>query len=436
MNDVRGVAAVIALALVFGAPARAELKPGEKLDESTWEQGKDLLAPEILEHYKDGKFASPVGAIKPGDYALDDRFHKASEANEGKFKLDEHGSLVDASTGKPPEYSFGAPFPKLDPNDPQIATKVMWNYEYAYWSNGNNRVQAFLMWLDEKSKSPERSIALDSKAKIYEGNPVREPNPQQFSRLDRNFLVEPADLHGSASLTWRFKDPTKRDQAWAFVPALRRVRAVSPANRSDGVFGSEMTQDDGFNGFDAKPEEFKYRLVAVKDEYHTFSPDALDGNIKFIKNPEGRGWVFDTPQSRYGFRESGWKGLPWASLDNVLVKRPVWMIEAVPNDRYYLYGKLVFGIDRETYKIANVVKYDWKGQAMGVFNRGIAYGRSPDGYRYVNITGGGRGGAYAENMRMHRATAADPAIPGTRVELDTDQSADQFVLENLSRMGK
>jgi hypothetical protein len=436
MMQVRLAGAVLAIGLVVTPPGRAELKGGSRLDATTWEEAKDLLAPEILAHYKEGKFASPVGEIPKGEYALDERFFKASQANEGKFKLDEHGSVVEAATGKPPEYSFGAPFPKLDPNDPQVATRIMWNYEYAYWSNGNNRVQAFLMWLDEKSRSPERAIALDSRAKVYEGNPVREPNPQQFSRLDKNFLVEPADLHGSASLTWRYKDPTKRDQLWAFVPALRRVRAVSPANRSDGVFGSEMTQDDGFNGFDAKPEEFKYKLVAVKDEYHTFSPDALEGKIKFIPHPAGRGWVFDTPTSRYGFREADWKGLPWASLDNTLVKRPVWMIEAVPNDRYYLYGKLVFGIDRETYKICNVIKYDWKGQAMAVFNRGIAYGRAPDGYRYVNITGGGRGGAYAENMRMRRATAADPSVPGTRVELDMDQNADAFQLENLAREGK
>jgi hypothetical protein len=174
----------------------------------------------------------------------------------------------------------------------------------------------------------------------------------------------------------------------------------------------------------------------MKDEYHSFSPDALEGKIKFMPHPSGHGWTFDTPISRYGFREPGWKGLPWMPLDNALVKRPVWLVEAVPNDRYYLYGKLVFGIDRETYKICNVVKYDWKGQAMGVFNRGIAYGRAPDGYRYVNITGGGRGGAYAENMKMHRATAADPAVPGTRVELDMHLPADGFQLENLAREGK
>ena len=161
MKRTRLVGAMLALGLLGGAPAGAELKAGSTLDQSNWEEAKDLLVPEVLAHYKEGKFASAIGEIKPGEYALDDRFHQATKANAGKFKLDEHGSVVEAATGKPPEYSFGGPFPDLDPKDPQVASKIMWNYEYAYWSNGDNRLQAYLMWLDEKSKSPERSIAVD-----------------------------------------------------------------------------------------------------------------------------------------------------------------------------------------------------------------------------------------------------------------------------------
>jgi hypothetical protein len=435
MREVRFFAVLMAMGLALASRGAAELKAGDTLDQSNWEEAKELLPPEILEHYRDGKFTSPIGEIRPGTYSLDAHFLEASAANAGKYAIGDHGSCVEAATGKLPDYAFGTPFPKLDPADAQVAMKVLWNFEYAYWSNGSNRLQSSLMWLDESSTSPERSIQLDSRAKVIEGNRVREANPQQFSRLDRNYLVQPADIHGSASLGWRYKDPTKRDSAWAYVPALRRVRAVSPANRSDGVFGSEMTQDDGFNGFDAKPEDFTYKLVAVKDEYMSFSPEALAGEVKFIPHAGG-GWEFDTPESRYGFRQTGWKGLPWAPLDNNLVKRPVWIVEATPTDRYYLYGRLVFGVDRETYKVSNVVKYDWKGKAMGVFNRGIAFGTAPDGVRYVNIAGGGRGGAYAENMRMNRATAADPSVKGTRSELDVKLGSEDFQLENLVRMGQ
>ena len=39
------------------------------------------------------------------------------------------------------------------------------------------------------------------------------------------YATKPADLQGTASLTWRYRDPGKRDSQWAYVPALRRVRA-------------------------------------------------------------------------------------------------------------------------------------------------------------------------------------------------------------------
>jgi hypothetical protein len=417
-------------------PAAAELKKGDTLDQSNCQEAKDLFPPEILSHYCEGKFQSPINELPKGTYSLDESFFKAAKENEGKFKIDEHGSVVEAASGKVPDYAYGPPFPTLDEKDPEIALKILWDYEYAYWSNGSSRLQSYLMWLDDKSTSPERAISLDAKTKVIEGNPHREPNPQQFSRLDKDILVEPADLHGSTTLSWRYKDPNKRDSVWAYVPALRRVRAVSPSNRSDGLFGSEMTQDDGFNGFDAKPEDFTYTFVGKRDEYMSFSPDAIEGNLKFKPGPTGQGWAMDTPPARYGFREPGFKGLPWTPLDNHLVKRPVWIVEGVPKDRYYLYGKVRLAIDRETYKVSNVVKYDWKNQPMGVFNRGIAYGTAPDGVKYVNITGGGRGGAYAENLKMRRATAADPSVRGTELWLDPKIDASEFDLDNLVRLGE
>src|SRR5947199_7581814 len=125
MTQTRLVGALLAVGLLAGAPAAAEPKAGSRLDQSNWEEAKDLLAPEILAHYKEGKFAAPIGEIKPGEYALDDRFHQATKANAGKFKLDEHGSVVEAATGKPSEYSFGGPFPDLDPNDTQVTLQVI-----------------------------------------------------------------------------------------------------------------------------------------------------------------------------------------------------------------------------------------------------------------------------------------------------------------------
>ena len=58
---------VLALALVglttapFAAPANADgLKPGDVLDKSTAAQAEGMMPPEILQHYKEGKFQNKV----------------------------------------------------------------------------------------------------------------------------------------------------------------------------------------------------------------------------------------------------------------------------------------------------------------------------------------------------------------------------------------
>lgn len=169
----------------------------------------------------------------------------------------------------------------------------------------------------------------------------------------------------------------------------------------------------------------------------SFVPEALDGTVKFLPGAGGKGWQFETPVAQYGWRDPSWKGLAWAPLDSALVARPTWVVAATPKDRYYLFGKIMLWIDRETYKISNVVKYDWQGAPVGVFNRAISYGRAPDGFRYVQVTGGGRGGAYAENIKMNRATTGEPnPVKGSPNELDGAIDPSEFEPERLVQMGR
>src|SRR5207249_3688855 len=107
----------------------------------------------------------------------------------------------------------------------------------------------------------ERRTDQDVRFAYYDGVPEDErmPNPQNFLTQALIFVKAPADLHGTAALTWRYRDADRRDSTWAYVPALRRVRAVSPTNRSDGFLGSDMSQDDG-PFFDGKPEDFEWNL--------------------------------------------------------------------------------------------------------------------------------------------------------------------------------
>src|SRR5947199_8493919 len=52
-------------------------------------------------------------------------YKEATEKYSGQVKLRPDGLQL-------LNYVAGQPFPKLDPQDPQVAVKIMWNYEYKF----------------------------------------------------------------------------------------------------------------------------------------------------------------------------------------------------------------------------------------------------------------------------------------------------------------
>src|SRR2546428_11988667 len=96
--------------------------------------------------------------------------------------------------------------------------------------------------------SVERRLDVDVRFMYYDGVPEQERiknNPQNFLYQQLVLVTSPNDLQGTGSLSWRYRDPQKRDSSRAYVPALRRVRAGSPANRPDGFLGPDLRPDHG-----------------------------------------------------------------------------------------------------------------------------------------------------------------------------------------------
>ena len=149
-------------------------------------------------------------------------------------------------------------------------------------------------------KGLDRGIVADGWFHFLDGQTpkYREKNPMNLQSQFLGVVLKPADLQGTASLSWRYRDPDKRDSVWAFVPALRRVRAVSPANRSDGYLGSDISGDDGFF-FDGKPEDFEWKLVGKRDALRIVDPAAVAGPITVPPAPGG-GWKVLTDREPAG----------------------------------------------------------------------------------------------------------------------------------------
>jgi len=427
------LAGVLLLAALL--PCRAELKAGDTLGAENWEAARGLLPEEFLDAYKRGDLRHAVSDASLERIGDDPIFRAATDANRGRLGLDARGSIVDLSTGRAPEYIYGWPFPDIDRKDPEAAMKIVWNYFYTMYYGGNGHYRADLMWISRRGL--DRAVEVDAYSKYYEGQHPRFREPDADRELLTQSLAEvraPADVSGIVSLAWRYRGADQRDSLWTFVPALRRVRQVSPANRSDGFLGSDLTQDDGAY-FDGKVEDFTWKLVGEQDMLVLFDKLSFTAPAQLERLPEG-GWRMEVPGgARVGFQVPGWTAAPWCPVQEVLIRRPHWIVEAVPKDPYYLYGKLVFRFDKDIFLGSYSSKYDWHGALIGSY----AAVRTNIVKVAPGELWGWAGGAVAMalNWKLDRATTAG-IVAGRNVPADSriPLSPSMFSLQRLNDRGR
>ncbi|HXJ36541.1 MAG TPA: DUF1329 domain-containing protein [Candidatus Eisenbacteria bacterium] len=428
---------VLAMTVGLAVPGWAELKPGMMLDPSTAGEAAGLLPPEILKHYQNGDYKNPVVDFPSSKFRWDDGFDEATKRNGETLTLNEHGEPVDKATGKRPDYITGIPFPGVTSDDPQGGQKIIWNLYYAYYTGGNSHNETALNWMSRTGV--QRSSEQDVYFLYYDGQPRHYSPPANPDNLLFQFLAvstSPADIQGTAALGYRFKDPDKRDLSWAYVPALRRVRQVSPANRSDGFLGSDQSQDDG-PFFDGKAEDFEWRITGHKDALRIVDPDSIAGKVE--RRPlEGGGWrtVSINNDRSVGYMVKDWTGVAWAPTAGAVAKRRFWVIEGVPKDKYYLYGKIELWIDDQSWQGAWNRKFSWQGDLLNVYQvMGFASADFNDKERFWGST---QGFQLSENIKADRATVSgqngrggDPAND-RRIPLKPGF----FDYQTLSRFGK
>jgi hypothetical protein len=192
-------------------------------------------------------------------------------------------------------------------------------------------------------------------------------------------------MAGVAVMTWRFRDPSKQDAVFGYAPAIRRVRRMSPADRSDAVFGSDMASDDAAL-YTGKTTAMEWKLLRRQEALLPFSykdPGVIEQNEK--------GEWETTDKSKklvYGYEKEEWQGAPWAPLDWVWVRRPTYVIEMRPKDPYYNYGTQHIWIDAEvlhspSYKVIN----DRSGKYWKTAFKPRMAGHSVDGTMHLTYMG-------------------------------------------------
>ena len=364
------------------------LHAGDVISEKNMDKYKALLSPglEWAIHY-----GLRMTITAPRHIAMLKAYRDATEKYSGQVKLSPDGRRV-------LNWTAGRPFPAIDPNDPQVATKIMWNYDLGFavtddldqknfdadtGSIGKNRGQTV-----ERHYIIDHQRILNYNGRLYVDPKPSLPNPDGLRNKESlHPIIEPFDLKGVGGTFYRYLDPDRMDDSWLYLPQLRRVRRMSTAQRSDALFGQD-TDPDSYWGYRGQVgwTDWKFlgerTILAVMHGIH--SP---------VKWQDPEDWIFD----------------------EVWEPRQVYAVEGVSRLPQYAYGKRVLFIDKEAYVVTSTDIYDRSGQLWKVWINDW-------GFRKEAIPGA-RLSRYSEEMAYQNAFAmidtqlvhmTKGALPSTR----------------------
>lgn len=338
---------VLSLSLAGPATAARDIVT---VDKSNWQQIQGLVPDAVIKRVRDGDYVFNLTSVDfdPAAYQAPWIIASLTE-NRGKYDVNEKDEIVDSSTGRRATFVKGIPFPpdEINPDDPKAVQKILHNGFITRDCYGpmNTQKQRLVQLFH---KSYDRHVQIQFWMYAYLGVPLAEniPNPQNFENTSLILVTEPYDMSGTAMMTWRYQTD-KPDTLFGYVPAIRRVRRMTPAGRSDSLFGTDFVRDDGnWSGFDGKISEFNWRLIGEKEVLAEFMSTGIS---RAVKNEKGA-WKAEDGGKEYplfGFEKEGWQGASWWNTKAVWVKRPVWVIEGHAKNPYYNYGKMIFYIDKD-----------------------------------------------------------------------------------------
>lgn len=142
------------------------------------------------------------------------------------------------------------------------------------------------------------------------------------------FFLEPSNIRGTAFLTWDYSSPDKEDDQWIYLPAARKVRRISAANRGDYFMGTDFTYDD--IKVEGKPSITEY-------SHRTLGTEMVDGHLCFK--------LESIPSDRKIAKELGYgRVVQWIDPENWMARKfAMWDITG--NELKTIYFKDITRID-------------------------------------------------------------------------------------------
>lgn len=215
-----------------GVPPPGTIVTAENLE--TW---KEAVSPAMRWSVQRGTRMEVVPAVA---IPMEPARAEATERYHAQVKLTEDGKGM-------VNHVAGLPFPNVSEDDPDIAIKLMFNFEQRTVVDDVNGID---FGCQTGSLDDTRGFELERPYRIghfrrlyYQGRLMVDPKPLWKTSENLRYretlgpLYEPFDLKGAGFTYNRYLDHTRQDDSWLYYPQQKRVRRLSTAQRSEGVFG-------------------------------------------------------------------------------------------------------------------------------------------------------------------------------------------------------
>ncbi|HEY2774340.1 MAG TPA: DUF1329 domain-containing protein [Candidatus Binatia bacterium] len=337
-----------------GAPVRGSPQdippPGTIVSKNNLERWKHLLGPSIQWAVSRGA-TLPVIAAKPAP--LEPFREEATRKYSPQVEL-----TADKNSMK--NFVAGIPFPLVNDDDPDVAIKMMFNFENRI-SVDDVAVRNF--GCDTGPIAPGQAMQVERhydtenfRRIFYTGRFHVDPKPTWPTTEGIRYremlgaVQEPFDLKGAGFTYIRYIDPARPDDSWLYFPQFKRVRRLSSAQRSEGVFGQDIDLDS-YAGYAGNPAWSDWKYLGKKTVL----------GVLHAKNLPAK---FQPPPADF-LQEDDWE------------PREVYILLAVSRLGGYNFGQRVLYLDRESLLIPYTEIYDLKGALWKSLVQTWAFGKKP-----------------------------------------------------------
>ena len=257
---------------------------------------------------------------------------EATKKYFGQPRINEQGDIIN--------WTAGEPFPGTS-----SAIEMAYNYRTRnYGDTLKTNEKGYIV--DGRMKY-DMSVEIHNNYCFFSGRvdapPVPEfpNNPKQIWRAFTMEQLQPPEVRNMRIMEIHYKDFSKPYDSWFWMPSIRRIRRRSTTERQDAQGGGDFCGYDNM-GWDGPVHINSYKSLGEKDVLLVRHSDN-----KKLEHTEGNNIYNGTTRER------------------IKVK----IIEAVNKDSNFLYSKMIWYLDPETWQILYSDRYDRKGNLWKVMDQ-------------------------------------------------------------------